>query len=64
MKYRVSIGYKNFDFANDHCAMYFAQLAHKHAVGGERVTIELIPDNEFEGDEIEIIDKEDLSLND
>lgn len=63
MKYRVSIGYKDFDFANDHCAMYFAQLANKHAVGSERVTIELI-NEPTEGDEIEIIDKEDLSLND
>ena len=63
MKYRVSIGYKDFDFANDHSAMYFAQLASRHAVGGERVTIELI-NEPTEGDEIEIIDKEDLSLND
>lgn len=63
MKYRVSIGYKDFDFANDHCAMYFAQLASKHAVDVERVTIELMKEL-TEGDEIEIIDKEDLNLND
>ena len=42
MKYVVSIGYRKFEFASDHTAMYFAQLAKSHSVDGETIEIELV----------------------